>query len=345
MLMSNGRQKVVILLAVVTLTSLCPSFVSESPSQETKLRVAYTSLAGSMVALWIGKEKGFFQDNGLDVDLVYTSTVTGVQALVSGSVEFSGAGCYNIMLARRGGANVTLLTNLLPYNPYLLVTQATIANADQLANKRVAISRLGDSTHFSALGALKELGVDPAAVTFVQVGSTAERLIALQTKSVDASLLGSAALARSKELGFNVIFNFHERKIPGCDSSIAVSEKFKSSSPMTTEAFLKGYFKGNAFFHAGPRSQVIAIMAKYMRGTTTETRITGAYESLRQRTSKQPGSMREAIASLLEWGSAVDKAWAKWRPEQFYDPSIVAKLKAEGFMERVYKEVNRSNSG
>jgi hypothetical protein len=166
-------------------------------------------------------------------------------------------------------------------------------------------------------------------------------LIALQTGLVEASLLGISALERSKELGFNTIFNFHDRKMPGCDGGpMAVSETFRKTNPATTEAFLKGYIKGNAYFLEGPKSDVLAIMAKYMRGSVTDTRVTGAYESLRQRTSRQPESVREAVASLLEWGSTVDKAWSKWRPEQFYDPSIVAKLKAEGFLDRVYEEIH-----
>ena len=307
------------LTVVLALTALFPmggSFGAE-PWSGKKITVAYTSLAGSMVALWIGSEKRYFKDHGLDVDLVYTSTVAGVQALVAGNVQFTSAGCYNVMLARRGGADAQLIANLLPYNPYILVTRSDLLTTKQLATRRIAINRLGDSTHFSALGAVKELGIDPASTTFVQVGSTAERLIALQTASVDAALLGLAALERSKELGFNTIFNFHERKVPGCDSSIAVSEAFRKSNPVTTEAFLRGYLKGNAYFHEGPPSDVLTIMAKYMRGAVAETRIKGAYESLRQRTARQPGSMREAVASLLEWGAAVDKLWSNWRPDSF----------------------------
>ena len=337
---SSCWNKLVILVVLSALLSVAPAFAAQARLEKTKVTVAYTSLAGGFAALWLANEKGFFKEYGLDVELVYTSMVAGVQAVVAGNAQFTGAGCYNVMLARRGGADVVLIANLRSYNPYILVTRSDLVSIRQLVKKRIAINRLGDSTHFSALGAVRELGIDPASITFVQVGSTAERLIALQTGLVEASLLGVSALERSKELGFNTIFNFHDRKVPGCDGGpMAVSESFRKNNSVATEAFLRGYFKGNAYFHEGSVLDVLGIMAKYMRGTVTETRITGAYESLRQRTSKQPDSMREAVASILEWGSAVDKAWSKWRPEQFYDPSIVAKLKGEGFLEREYEEV------
>jgi ABC-type nitrate/sulfonate/bicarbonate transport system substrate-binding protein len=289
----------------------------------------------------VAADRGYFKEWGLELESIYTSTLTGIQALVAGNVQFSTSGCFNVMLARRGGADLTLIANLQQYNPYILVTRSNFTGPQQLTGKKIAINRLGDSSHLSALAAVREMGIDPGTVNFLQVGSTAERLIALQTGLVDASLLGLTALARSKELGFTTIFNLYERKMPGCESSIAVSEAFQRTNRFTTEAFLRAFVKGNAYVHEGPANQVLAIMAKYMRGTVTDTRVRGAYESVRQRSSKHPTPTREGIVSLLALGSSFEKAWSNWSAEQFYDPSIMEKLKTEGFLDRVYMEVRK----
>jgi ABC-type nitrate/sulfonate/bicarbonate transport system substrate-binding protein len=163
-----SRSNFVVLVTLLTFCGVGSAFAAAAPLEKSKVTVTYTSLAGGFAALWIADEKEYFKDYGLDVESVYTSTVTGVQAVLAGNAQFTGAGCYNVMLARRAGADLVLLANLRPYNPYILITRSDLVNSTQLAGTRIAINRFGDSTHFSALGAVRELGIDPASITFVQ---------------------------------------------------------------------------------------------------------------------------------------------------------------------------------
>src|SRR4051794_30709740 len=47
--------------------------------EAAKVTVADASLAGNDAALWTAVERGYFQEYGLDVDLLYTRTVSGIQ--------------------------------------------------------------------------------------------------------------------------------------------------------------------------------------------------------------------------------------------------------------------------
>ena len=56
-------------------------------SHAQKLRVAYTAFAGTFTILWLGKDAGLYQNQGVDMELLFIgSSTTAVQALDRKSV-------------------------------------------------------------------------------------------------------------------------------------------------------------------------------------------------------------------------------------------------------------------
>jgi ABC-type nitrate/sulfonate/bicarbonate transport system substrate-binding protein len=54
-----------------------------------KLRVAITSLSGSMAVPWLAREAGIFKKHGLEVEVIATpSGVEGMNALIAGEINF-----------------------------------------------------------------------------------------------------------------------------------------------------------------------------------------------------------------------------------------------------------------
>src|SRR5215510_859263 len=78
-------------VVLVRFLFLAPVFAQEKASQlppeTSRVRIAYTSLSGNMAPLWVAGEKGYFKEYGLTVDQLYTRTVTGIQAVLSGDVQ------------------------------------------------------------------------------------------------------------------------------------------------------------------------------------------------------------------------------------------------------------------
>lgn len=78
------------------------------------VRAAYVSSSGIYVALWAAVEKGYFKEYGLTVEPIYTRTVSGIQALLSGGVQFIHSACPQIMTPRKAGGDILLLGATLP---------------------------------------------------------------------------------------------------------------------------------------------------------------------------------------------------------------------------------------
>src|SRR5437588_9810954 len=54
-----------------------------------KVRIAFTSLSGSMAVPWLAREAGIFRKHGLEVEVIATpSGVEGMNALIAGEVSF-----------------------------------------------------------------------------------------------------------------------------------------------------------------------------------------------------------------------------------------------------------------
>lgn len=310
-----------------------------NPEKNT-VRAAYVSSAGIYVALWAAVEKGYFKEYGLTVEPVYTRTVSGIQALISGGVQFIHSACPQIMTARKAGGDILLLGATLPYNLYIVASRADITDPKQLVGKRVAINQLGDTTHLSVRFALEKAGVNPDRVTYVQVGGTPERLVALESGSVDAALQSAQSLDVIKRLRMNVLVNLFEKQLPYCGAGMGASEAFMKANPQTTEAFVRGMVKGNAYTREGDPDQVKSIMAKYMKTDPKDKKLIEAYDFYAKHAiSKSPAIPVQGLAFIIDELSFRDRSWKGWKPEQFYDATIIDKLKKEGFLEQAYKQI------
>ncbi|HTF93354.1 MAG TPA: ABC transporter substrate-binding protein, partial [Verrucomicrobiae bacterium] len=75
-----------------------------------KLRVAITSLSGSMAVPWLAREAGIFKKHGLEVEVIATpSGVEGMNALIAGEVTFLQIAGATTASAAVGGADVVVI--------------------------------------------------------------------------------------------------------------------------------------------------------------------------------------------------------------------------------------------
>lgn len=302
-----------------------------------RLRVAYTALAGNMAPLWIAGERNYFAEYGLAVEQIYTRTITGIQAMLAGDLQVIYAACAQVMTARRAGANLVLIASTSHYNPYVLASRSEIKDARQLLGKRVAVNQLKDATYVSARFALKQLGLNPDGVVYVPIGSTPERLVALQKGAVDAAIYGGPQEVL-RELGMNVLIDLLEQKIPYCGGGIAVSDTFLKRNPQIIEAFIRGLLKGNAYYFEGSPDSVKTILAKFIRLNIDDKRVNQIYTHFKHN-AKNPVVTGEGVAATLDILGHADQSWHNMKAEHFYDNTVMNRLMAEGFLQGVYKQL------
>ena|SRR5688500_16522386 len=73
---------------------------AQAKPEKSTVRVGYASQSGAFAQLWIAAQKGYFNAEGLNADILFTRTVTGVQAMISGELDFVATGCPELFRAK-----------------------------------------------------------------------------------------------------------------------------------------------------------------------------------------------------------------------------------------------------
>ena len=79
-----------------------------------KVRVTYPNLNGAYIFLFTAIDKGYYTQEGLDIELIESGGGTATPALVSGDVQFSTSGSSAISAIMRGARLKVLLVGAGP---------------------------------------------------------------------------------------------------------------------------------------------------------------------------------------------------------------------------------------
>jgi len=325
---------------LITLGTTGYSTAADVKPERSRLRISFVSTTASLTPLWIAKEKGFFTEFGLDVDIIYARGLTAVLSTMTGETDFTYGGCTPIMTSRKSGSDLIIIATTGDRNLYMIAAQPHLKKPEQLIGKKVAINDFGDTSHFAAQFALEKAGIEPNSVTYVRVGDTPSRFTALASGSVDAALLSVNTVQVARQLGMTVLVNLFEQQFPMCISGIGVSKSFMSLHPRTVEAFLLALGKGNAYFREGDPAMVKTVMAKYMRTEIDNKLLVDAYNFYAKRFNSRELKMNpEGIQFIIKQMAQKDKSWLQWKPEQFYDDSIVNSLNKRRVWDLFYDRI------
>jgi NitT/TauT family transport system substrate-binding protein len=158
----------------------------------------------SFLALYTALHRGFFKDEGIDLEIVFMPANLASTAVQAGDVDYNGAVTGTIGAAVRGQPMKVLLFTVA--KPLLfLMSKKEIKDLKQLKGKKIAGSSPGGSATLLANQALKQIGLDPGKdVSVLQMsGNAASRFAVLESGVVDASLLSVPENIIAVEKGYH----------------------------------------------------------------------------------------------------------------------------------------------
>src|SRR5688572_16337942 len=138
--MSTARSRFVswtIVASILTL-GILPEAVR---AQAQKIRIAYSSRSNTITPLYIASSKGFFREEGLEVELIQVSPRLGAMAVMNGDVSFT----TSFTSTFRGilqGVPLKLVLVALKKGIYFLVTRPEIENVQELKGTKLGIATI-----------------------------------------------------------------------------------------------------------------------------------------------------------------------------------------------------------
>lgn len=133
---------------------------SQARGQLKQIRFSVSSISVTEIAYKMAQLKGFYRDEGLDVEMIVIRGAIGIPALVGGSVDYASAAGAIIAAAMRG-INVKLVLVVSSRPQFDLVAAPEIKSLQQLKGKSVGISSRGGAVDLLTQTILSQNGLVP----------------------------------------------------------------------------------------------------------------------------------------------------------------------------------------
>ncbi|MFZ5782301.1 MAG: ABC transporter substrate-binding protein [Pseudomonadota bacterium] len=224
----------------------------------TKASIALLRLSSSG-PIFIAQEKGWFTEAGLDLTLKDFQAAAQVPlAVVSGDADLGvtafTAGFFN--LAAKGGLKVVAAQSAERPGYQLNVVAVTNAAWDagvrgmkDLIGKRVAVTTVGSSVHYSLEMIAKKHGVDTKKLTIVPLQTIPNMVAAFKGGQVDAAVFPITTFRQVESEGSGKPIAYVGDEVPWQLGAVFTSPKTIAERRPLVEKFLVGYRRGAAAYH------------------------------------------------------------------------------------------------
>lgn len=175
-----------------------------------KTRIAVTNFNLSFLPLGVALQRGFFKEEGLDVEVIRMNTPNTVAAMMTGDVGYAMLFGSVIRAALRG-MPLRAVASLLDSPIYALIARPEFKSVKELKGRTVGIGNFGGTDEVTARLILRAQGVDAdKELKLIAVGTDRARLAALKEGLVDAAILSPPADTLGRQMGFNIITRAYE---------------------------------------------------------------------------------------------------------------------------------------
>ena len=224
-----------------------------------RARFAVTNFNMSFLSSGVALKRGFFQEEGLDAEIIRMNANVAIAALASGDVDYSLI-FGSVVRAAMRGLPLRVVANFIDGSTHALVARPEFKSVKELKGKTLGIQAYGATDHVAALMMFKHFAIDPERdIKVVALGSAAARLAALREGVIDVAVVAPPADAEAKRAGFHLLSRAYELfKFPfvGLGTNVRkIQEK-----PDEVKRALKALIKANRYIRENKEGAIQVLM-------------------------------------------------------------------------------------
>ena len=178
-----------------------------SAQERVKFPVSASSKTLGYSPMWVALKQGFFNRNGLDVQLVLISGADkSMMALLGGSVYVSSGAIDAGIAAAEQGADLVSIGGVINGLTHMVMAAKKFRTYEDLRGATIGSSGLTSGTAFVLRRVLQAKGLEyPRDYKLINVGGSASSFLALTAGKIDASIIAVPLSFDAADMGFNVI--------------------------------------------------------------------------------------------------------------------------------------------
>ncbi len=301
----------------IVLLGLALLGLGAAPAAAERVKVGALKLTSS-APLFVGVDKGFFREQGVDVELVFFQAAAPIAtAVAAGQVDVGATGLtaalYNIVL---GGERLWIVADKGREWPGYPLTAIVVQRelwdgglraVRDLRGRRIGVTQLGSTFHYHLGNVLEKEGLRLEDVKIVPLQAMSAALEALKGRQVDAVMLPQPFPGTAEAEGFGRILAWGGDLLPWQIAAVFYSRRFAADRERAA-AFMRGYVRASRFYHdavllrkdgrpqPGPHyEEVVAITARYTGARPEVIRLGFPYQD------RDGRLMVEDIERQMQW--------------------------------------------
>jgi ABC-type nitrate/sulfonate/bicarbonate transport system substrate-binding protein len=300
-------------------------------AQLIEFKAGVADRSNSDLAWWMAEDGGFFVQHGLKVDIVLGDGNRGLEALEAGQLDVIHRGLSNVVRANRSGGNLRLIGSLGDKVRFVFFSAPGVRTGADLKGGVVGISNVGAESDTATT--LARLGLSRNDVTIKEFGGTRERLAAVKSGQIKASMIAEPFTSVAREEGVHVLLDIAAEQIPWVFTGIAARRNALMPDRDKLKRFMRATIEGN-YLAFTDEKRAKATLSKGL-GVTDPKILEISYKDYKNQTPLNAEITPKATINTLgqfPGGST--------RAEDYIDTSLLDEIAKEGFIEAMQKKYN-----
>jgi ABC-type nitrate/sulfonate/bicarbonate transport system substrate-binding protein len=322
----DGRRRVIAISnTVATVVFLLLLFLrSDAIAQLKKVRVCTPGAGTGSMHIYTGKDRRYFSQEGLDVDVLVTRGQICTMALINGQMELTtNPNVFDAMVAGKFRGKVIYVTAKTLGHRFMVAPD--IRSFSDLKQKSIAISTFGGLTDMLTREILEQHGVRPIKdVALLQLGTPDLRYGALKSGVVKAALVSSTQALTALRDGFREL---RYDQPPWLSSPIVAGDELLARERAMLRSFLRAVTKGHLYYGQHP-AQAIPLTQKVQR-IDSQSMAKQIYDDDMLRYNPGGGLEEAAMRKVVERSREMLKVQNKVELNEIFELSIAREIEAE----------------